>query len=258
MKTIRFLLVAVVTVLLCLPVSAQKKNSRTDIAEALKGYYVPASAEPVRPDGEGFIRRWLMLEPISKPNISITPFTIKFTRETLSEEYFPNGFPVLPKDGDKVKVRMAYQPPVDFTVNRRVIETAAPDTVKATLVWHALDSERFYVRLLRFAAGLNKDRYCVIYNYITVINCEEDIENVRLSVGSNKSSMWWLNGEELMIMPGDRYMVADNVVSKRFTLKKGKNIIRGASFTGTGMSEFCARIIDDSGNPVRNYTLTCE
>ena len=244
--------------ILILPVSGQKPSSKQDIAEALKGYFKPAADVAVSPDEEGFIRRWLLLDPISKPDISTHSFTEQFTRHTLSEEFLPGDKAVLPKDGSQVKLKMAYQPPVDVMARRRVIETAAPDTVKATLTWHALDSDHFFIKLIRFAARLNKDRYCVVYNAVTVLNCEEDMENVRLSVGSNKSSMWWLNGEEILVMPGDRYMVADNNVSKRVTLKKGKNILRGAVLTGTGMSEFCARILDDTGKPVTNYTISCK
>ena len=50
----------------------------------------------------------------------------------------------------------------------------------------------------------------------------------RLSVGSNGASMWWLNGEEAVMLEGDRRMVRDDVVSKKLTLKKGRNILRGA------------------------------
>ena len=130
--------------------------------------------------------------------------------------------------------------------------------VKAKLEWHALDSDHFFVKLFRFATGLNKDRYGVIFWTVTVINCDEDIEDVRLAIGSNKGAMWWLNGEELLLLSGDRHMGVDSAVSKRVTLKKGKNILRGATINGPGMSEFCARFIDDTGTPVKNYTITCE
>ncbi len=243
---------------LILPVSGRKPSPKRDISEALKGYFKPASDEVANPDEDGFIRRWLLLEPISKPDISVNSFTERFTRHTLAEEFLPGDKAALPKDGDRVKLKMAYQPPVDIMARRRVIETAAPDTVKATLTWHALDSDHFFIKLIRFASRLDKDRYCVVFNAVTVLNCEEDLENVRLSVGSNKASMWWLNGEEILVMPGDRYMVADNNVSKRITLKKGKNILRGAVLTGNGMSEFCARILDDTGKPVTNYTISCK
>ena len=48
-------------------VQAQKKNSKIDVAEALKGYFKPVTTPSATPDAEGFIRRWMILEPISSP-----------------------------------------------------------------------------------------------------------------------------------------------------------------------------------------------
>lgn len=245
--------------LMCLPASGQKKNAKINVAEALKGYFVPAGNDAVSPDTDGFIRRWLILEPISKPNRTNQNFADSQVREAILHEYFPDQLTVLPKDGDKVKVVMDYQPPVDLSNNRpRTPQTDLPKTVKATLAWHALDSDHFFVKLFRFATGLNKDRYGVIFWSVTVLNCEEDLENVRLAVGSNSGSICWLNGEELTLISGDRHMSVDGAVSKKVTLKKGKNILRCAVINGPGMSEFCARFIDDEGKPVTNYTITCE
>ncbi|MBR3030039.1 MAG: acetylxylan esterase [Bacteroidales bacterium] len=238
--------------------SAQKKSAKVDVAEALKGYFTPVTTPSATPDAEGFIRRWMILEPISKPNSTNRVFTDSYTRENLSVEYFPNQLTVIPRDGDKVKVTMEYQPPVDLTARRPVGGGQnEPKFVKATLTWHALDSDHFFVKLFRFATGLDKDRYGVIFWTVTVINCDEDIENVRLSIGSNKAARWWVNGEELLLLAGDRHMGVDSAVSDRITLKKGRNILRGVTMNGPGMSEFCARFIDDHGNPVTNYTITC-
>lgn len=258
------MLVLAAGALLCLPASGQKKNAKVNVAEALKGYFTPATQNPMTPDDEGFIRRWLLLEPISKPNRTNQNFADSQVREAILHEYFPGQFTVLPKDGDKVKVTMAYQPPVNLSSNRPPVQNsvpgkkADPDSVKATLTWHALDSDHFFVKLFRFATGLDKDRYGVIFWSVTVLNCDEEIEDVRLAVGSNSASICWLNGEELTLISGDRHMSVDGAVSKKVTLKKGKNILRCAVINGPGMSEFCTRFIDDGGRPVINYTITCE
>jgi hypothetical protein len=68
--------------------------------------------------------------------------------------------------------------------------------------------------------------------------------------------MWWLNGEEVLLLSGDRRMVKDDAMSKRITLKKGRNILRGAIINGPGMSDFCVRFLDEKGLPVTNYTIT--
>ena len=50
-------------------------------------------------------------------------------------------------------------------------------------------------------------------------------------------------------------MVKDDAMSKRITLKKGRNILRGAIINGPGMSDFCVRFLDENGNPVKNYKI---
>ena len=194
-------------------------------------YFKAASATPAKPDSEGFIRRWSLLEPIDKPNRSNTVFTDSYLREHFNTEYFPNQFTILPEDGQKVKAG------------------------KQRLTWHKLDSERFNVKLFRFADGLQKQIYGVLFWAVTVIDCPEEIKDVRLAVGSNSASMWWLNGEEVLLLSGDRRMVKDDAVSPRITLKKGLNILRGAVINGPGMSDFCVRFIDEDEKPVTGFEI---
>ena len=194
-------------------------------------YFSAATATPAKPDSEGFIRRWSLLEPIDKPNRSNTVFTDTYLREHFNMEYFPNQFTIVPENGQKVKAG------------------------KQRLTWHKLDSERFNVKLFRFADGLQKQIYGVLFWGVTVIDCPEEIKDVRLAVGSNSASMWWLNGEEVLLLSGDRRMVKDDAVSPRITLKKGLNILRGAIINGPGMSDFCVRFIDEDEKPVTNFEI---
>ena len=70
--------------------------------------------------------------------------------------------------------------------------------------------------------------------------------------------MWWLNGEEVLLLSGDRRMVEDDAMSPRLNLKKGRNILRGAIINGPGMSDFCVRFLDEKGNPVTNYSIKAQ
>ena len=220
-------------------------------------YLLPSTGGSVTPDSDGFIRRWTLLEPIGKPNRSNTVFVDSYIREAFAQEYFPNQMTVVPKDGDKVKVTVEKQAPVDLSRGRPMQPQApaAPIFEKQTLTWHALDSKLFHVKLFRFATGLDKERHGVIFWAVTVLYLDEDLENVRLAVGSNSASMWWLDGQEALILSGDRRMVMDDATSKRLTIKKGRHVLRGAVINGPGMSDFCVRIIDEDGKPVRNYTI---
>ena len=123
------------------------------------------------------------------------------------------------------------------------------------LTWHALDATNFNVKLFRFAYGLNKNIYGVLFWAVTVVNSPREMKDVRLAVGSNSASMWWLNGKEAVMLSGDRRMVMDDCVSNRLTLKKGKNIIRGAVINGPGMSDFCVRFIDENNNPIKDLSM---
>lgn len=198
----------------------------------LKPYFSRPMTTSATPNADGFIGRWLILEPIDKPNRSNTVFTDSYLREAFNSEYFPGQFTIWPKAEQKVKVG------------------------KQTLKWHSLDSNLFNVKLFRFATGLEKQYYGVLFWVVTAIDCEEEISDVRMSVGSNSASMWWLNGEEAVLLSGDRRMVMDDCMSKRLTLKKGRNIIRGAIINGPGMSDFCLRFLNEEGKPVTNFTIS--
>lgn len=210
--------------LLCLTGRAQTGGPTLD------QYFSPATADAATPDNDGFIRRWMLLEPIDKPNRSNTVFTDSYLREAFYTEYFKEQFTLLPKDGQKVKVG------------------------KQKLTWHALDSKLFNVKLFRLATGLNKQMYGVLFWAVTVIDSPQE-QTVRLAVGSNSASMWWLNGEEAVLLSGDRRMVKDDCTSARLTLKQGRNVLRGAVINGPGMSDFCVRFIDEKGNAVTNLSI---
>jgi hypothetical protein len=226
-------LLAVLTFLVfsAAPGSAAPAPAPDDIPRSIGPYFTLATSSPKAPDPEGFLQRWLLLEPINKPNRSNTVFTDSYVRNAFNTEYFPNQFTVIPHDGDKVKVG------------------------DQELAWHALDSANWNVKLFRFAYGLNKTTYGVLFWAVTVVNSPREIPNARMAVGSNSASMWWLNGKEAVILSGDRRMVMDDCVSKRLTLNKGRNVVRGAVINGPGLSDFCVRFVDENGQPIKDISL---
>lgn len=253
----RLFLAAALVTLVSVAADARKKG--TDLIEkypALEPYFSVPAEEAVKPDDLGFIRRWLLLDPISKPNRTNTVFVDSYIRQNLDTGWNKDGFKV-PSDGDKVTMEVEYQAPVDMSAGRPRNPFEAPEIkiVKAKLAWHALDSRLFNVKLYRFAVGMGTGRYGMICRAVTVIDVPEDIENVRLAVGSNSASMWWIDGEEALILSGDRRMVMDDAASRRLTLKKGRHVITGAVINGPGMSDFCVRFINEDGTPVMNYNI---
>jgi hypothetical protein len=197
-------------------------------------YFVPASSGPKAPDADGFLQRWLILEPINKPNRTNTVFTDTYVRKTLNAEYFADRMTGIPKNGEKVTVG------------------------DQQLTWHAVDATNSDAKLFNFAYGLNKQTYGVIFWAVTIVNSPRERNDVHLAVGSNSASMWWLNGSDVADLFNDRRMVMDDVVSKPLKLNKGKNVLRGAVINGPGLSDFCVRFVDENGNPVKDITTSLE
>jgi hypothetical protein len=189
----------------------------------------PTLVQPTTPDkatnADGFIQRWIILEPIAANGL-----TDSAVEATVRKEYFNDQLSVIPKDGDTVKV------------------------AGAELTWHALDSTQYNVNLYHFARALGKPTSNVLFWGVTIINCPEEIGGVRLAIGSNAASVWWVNGQEVISIYGDRQTVIDDGVSKRLTLKKGANIVRCAVLNGGGASDFCARFLDGQENPLKTFT----
>ena len=66
--------------------SAQPGNDRHlpvtgDTARSLAPYFTPATSTSKAPDADGFLQRWMLLEPINKPNRSNTVFTDSYIRK---------------------------------------------------------------------------------------------------------------------------------------------------------------------------------
>jgi hypothetical protein len=98
----------------------------------------------------------------------------------------------------------------------------------------------------------------VLFWAVTVVNAPRDVPGVRLAIGSNAASVWWVNGQEVIGIYNDRQAVIDDGVSKRLTLKKGANVIRAAIINGGGATDFCARFLDEDGNSVKGITISLD
>ena len=186
----------------------------------------PDSAEKA-PNAAGFIQRWLILEPISCNGLTDSAVQAAVTRE-----YFPNQFTVVPHEGESV------------TANG------------TNLTWHAVDTKEYNVNLYHFAHSLGKPTSFVLFWAVTVVNCPEEIHGVRLAIGSNAASVWWVNGQEVIGIYGDRQTVIDDGVSRRLTLKKGQNILRCAVINGGGATDFCARFLRENEEPLKGFTVS--
>lgn len=186
----------------------------------------PTSAEVV-PGSDGFIQRWLILEPIAAGGL-----TDGAVQALVKKEHFPDQHTLLPKDGDKV-----------------VIDGGAERT------WHAVETTEYNVNLFHFARALGKPTSNVLFRGVTVIHCLEEKRDVRLAIGSNAASVWWVNGREVIGIYGDRQTVIDDGVSKRLTLRRGANVVRFAVVNGGGATDFCARFLGADDRPIGGFSV---
>ncbi|HVS39897.1 MAG TPA: hypothetical protein VMS17_30345 [Gemmataceae bacterium] len=180
------------------------------------------------PNADGFLQRWLLLEPIRVDG----QLTDSAVQADVKKEYFPDQLTVIAHDGDQVKVGAA------------------------ELTWHAVETKDYNVNLYYFAHDLGKPTSNVLFWGVTIVNCPQDMPGVRLAVGSNAASVWWVNGKEVIGIYGDRQTVIDDGVSRRITLKKGANIVRCAVVNGGGATDFCARLLDSEDGPLKGFTVS--
>jgi len=188
----------------------------------------PTSA-PKPTDADGFIQRWLLLEPIRVPG----QLTETAVRTAIEKDFSVPATP-LPHSGDKLTMD------------------------DSELTWHAVDTINYNVNLYHFAYALNKPTSNVLFWAVTVVNAPREMSGVRLAIGSNAASVWWVNGKEVAALYNDRQTVIDDGVSKRLTLNKGANVVRAAIVNAGGATDFCARFLDESDRPIKtlNATLT--
>jgi hypothetical protein len=203
-------------------VAAQKDSAR------------PAASTLVRPTlptktvgADGFIQRWLILEPIPR-NGQLSDGAVQ---AAVKNEYFPNQLAVIPHDGEKATVG------------------------GSELTWHAVDTINYNVNLYHFAYALGKPTSNVLFWAVAIVNTTRELPGVRLAIGSNAASVWWVNGQEVVGIYNDRQTVIDDGVSKRLTLQKGPNVVRAAIFNAGGATDFCARFLDPENNSVKGITV---
>lgn len=205
-----------------------------DTTHTLSRHFTVASNNMKAPDANGFIQRWMVLEPVRKDIARNSILTESYLRTAFSSDNFSNDFAIVPKSSKSV--------------------IAGGQELK----WHALDSKAYNFNLYHFTYAISKPVYGNLFWLVTVINCTDEIKNVRMAAGANSGGMFWLNGMEALILSGDRDMIVDNVTSSPLTLKKGRNIIRGAVINGPGMCSFAVRFLDEKGLPVKNVSISTE
>jgi hypothetical protein len=194
----------------------------------------PAAGSLTRPkglsqpvDARGFIHRWLVLEPVQVTGRLTEPAV----EEAVQSAPLPGAMDSLPREGEVVTLP------------------------NSSVTWHAFDTINYNLNLYHFAWALSKPTSNVLFWVTTTVDSPREMRGVRLAIGSNAASRWWLNGERVIALNDDRQAVVDDGVSRRLTLNKGRNVIRAAIVNGGGATDFCARFLDENYRPLTDLTV---
>lgn len=184
------------------------------------------------PNADGFIQNWLILDPIALEGVGDHSEDVE--KPMFAKEYFKDELTVIPHDKDKV------------TVNGK------------SLPWRKVKTTEDAVDLAQFSADNNTDPTSCLYFGFTYIIAAEDRPNVKLAIGSDDSSLWWLNGQEVIRAYSARAVNADDDTSKAITLKKGLNVLRFAVIQGGGPTGACARFYDAKDKPLTGIKVSAD
>jgi hypothetical protein len=207
------------------PVRAEEAASRPAATSLI---HPKGATQPV--DARGFIHRWLVLEPVPVTG----GLRESAVEEAVQSAPLPGSMDSLPRDREVVMLP------------------------NGPVTWHALETINYNLNLYHFAWALSKPTSNVLFWVTTAVDSPRDLRGVRLAIGSNAASRWWLNGERVIALDDDRQTVIDDGASRRLTLRKGRNVIRAAIVNGGGATDFCARFLDENDRPMTQLSVSLD
>ncbi len=187
-----------------------------------------ANAADFKPNDEGYIRNWLMLDGFELGD-KASEHEEDSQKDFFLKEAFEGEFKAKPKAGDKVKITL-------------------PGVTSTEASWKAGEAEE---SVLSFEEKENSLFISVVY-----VISDVEVPEVKLSIGSDDSSNWRVNGKEVLSVYSGRGVEPDQDESVPFTLVKGTNVILASVINGTGPTGLSARILDKTGNPVKNVVIS--
>src|SRR6266513_3927475 len=183
-----------------------------------------------KPDDEGFIRNWVILEPIPLGDMA-NNHEEETQKPMFNKQYFDGQKEAMPEDGQKVKVD------------------------GKELAWHAHSASDYAIDFEKIASDASKEPTNAMYLGVAYIMAAEQKDGVKLAIGSDDSSVWWLNGTEAIRVYSGRGVDKDQDSAENLTLKKGLNVLKFAVINGDGPSGACARFMDKGGSPIKEITI---
>lgn len=178
------------------------------------------AAETAGLDPQGYIRDWVMLAPV--PLREGAPVGEQLLREQIRGEAS-----LKPKDGDTVKVG------------------------SKELTWKGVTTTTNFFDFNAILKSMNDESagYMVAY-----VDCEQDIPDVTVGVGSNDQARIYFNGVDIYAFTDARTLELDSDKG-RITLKKGTNVIVFKVLNQQNSWQGAMRLTDKNGGSLKGVTI---
>jgi len=178
------------------------------------------AAETSSLDSAGYIRDWVMLAPITLPERGSAA-------DLLLKEQVRNEATLKPKEGDKIKIN------------------------GKELTWRNITASTNY---FDFNAILDSQNDHVAGFMVTYIECEKEMPDVTMAVGSNDQGRIYFNGVDIYAFTDARPLEVD-ADKGRVTLKKGLNVIIFKIINELNSWQGPMRLMDKSGAPLKDLKI---
>ena len=179
----------------------------------------PPATQSTAPDGDGFIRNWLVLAPIAIDGES--------GASEIDRDFLKGEAAITPKAGDTA------------TVGGK------------TLTWQAHQTSDFFIDFLQ-AFGKERGEYVAGYAVAYVI--ADEPMNVTLALSTNDQGKAWLNGKEIFKFADTRVLEKDTD-RVDVALVKGRNVVILKVINEVNNWQACARFTKN-GAPVKNLRIS--
>lgn len=199
---------------------AIKTTLRFAALSGLLMIHAHAASETFKLDEEGYIRNWLMLAPINLPEG-------RPAGDLLLTEQLSGEASLQPKAGDKVKIN------------------------GKELIWKNITAAKNFFDFNVILDSLN-DRAAGFM--VTYIECDEEIPDVTMSVGSNDQGRIYFNGIDIYAFTDARQLELD-ADKGRVTLKKGINVIVFKIINEQNSWQGAMRLQEKNGAPLKNVKI---
>jgi len=178
------------------------------------------AGDSLKPDADGYIRDWIMLAPIALP-------AGRPAGDLVVEEQVKNEAALQPKAGDTVKV------------------------YGKEMTWQNITATTKY---FDFNAVLKSTNDHAAGYMVTYIECDKEMNDVTMALGSNDQARLYLNGKDIYAVQDARSLELDADKGK-VHLKKGVNVVVFKVINEQNSWQGSMRFLDKSGAPVTDLKI---